>query len=93
MSLTEKTMKDRKLFSWQFQRTHYCRGQVVSSVAHLLVERCSAEQGPGMEVVITKQATPPVALSKKNHSTTYFPILRGAKSSVQGEDDILHAAG
>lgn len=38
-----------------------------------------------MEVVIIKQANPPVVLSKKNHCRTYFPVLRGSKSLVQRE--------
>lgn len=51
------------------------------------------EHGPELEVVIIKQANPLVGLSKKNHGRTYFPILRGAESSVQGEEDTLCAVG
>lgn len=52
-----------------------------------------AEQAPDMEVVIIKQANPPVVLSKKNHDRTYFPVLRDAKSPVQREGVILAAVG
>lgn len=62
-------------------------------MAHLLVERCSAEHGPELEVVIIKQANPPAGLSRKNDGRTYFPVLRGAESSVQGEEDTLCAVG
>lgn len=51
------------------------------------------EHGPELEVVIIKQANPLVGLSKKNHGRTYFPILRGAESSVPGGEDTLCAVG
>lgn len=39
-----------------------------------------------MEVLIIKKASPGGVLSQRNHGRTYFPVLKGAKSSLQGKD-------